>query len=55
MAELKISIGGGQRIPDGFVGMDIAKLKGVKYVGNVLDFGKNSVWTQIKDKSVDQY
>ena len=55
MAKLKISIAGGQRIPKGFVGMDIAKLKNVKYVGDILNFGKDSIWRQIKNNSVDEY
>lgn len=55
MAKLKISIAGGQNIPTGFVGMDIAKLKDVKYVGDILNFGKGSVWKKIADKSVDEY
>lgn len=55
MAKLKISIAGGQNIPAGFVGMDIVKLKGVTYAGDILKFGKGSIWEKIKDKSVDQY
>jgi len=55
MGKLKISIACGQRIPKGFVGMDIADIKGVKYVGDILDFGDNSVWKQIKDNSVDEF
>lgn len=51
---LKLSIACGQNIPEGFVGMDIAKIKGVKYVGDILDFGPKSVWKQIKDGSVDE-
>ena len=52
---LKISVACGQNIPEGFVGMDIAPNKGVKYVGDVLDFwSKDSVWKQIKDNSVDE-
>ena len=52
---VKISIAGGQRVPKGFVGMDLVKLKDVKYVGDILDFGKDSVWKKIKDNSVDEY
>lgn len=51
---LKISIAGGQNIPEGFVGMDIVKLPNVKYVGDILNFGENSVWKQIEDNSVDE-
>lgn len=56
---LKLSIAGGQNIPEGFVGMDIYPGKNVKYVGDILDFGdkmngKPSVWDQIKDNSVDE-
>lgn len=51
---LKLSVACGQNIPEGFVGMDIAKGSGVKYVGNILDFGPNSVWRKIKDGSVDE-
>lgn len=51
---LKLSIAGGQNIPEGFVGMDIYPGKNVKYVGDILDFGEKSVWKQIKDNSVDE-
>lgn len=51
---LKLSIACGQNIPEGFVGMDIAKIKGVKYIGDILDFGEKSVWKQIADNSVDE-
>lgn len=60
---MKLSIAGGQNIPEGFVGMDIVKLPKVKYVGDILKFpnkldkvnGKEkSVWEQIKDNSVDE-
>lgn len=55
----KLSIAGGQNIPEGFVGMDIYKGENVKYVGDILDFGdklqgRPSVWDQIKDNSVDE-
>lgn len=61
--KLKLSIAGGQNIPEGFVGMDIVKLPNVKYVGDILKFpykldklnGKDkSVWSEIKDNSVDE-
>lgn len=60
---LKLSIAGGQNIPEGFVGMDIADLPGVKYKGDILKFpdpsdklqGREpSVWEQIEDNSVDE-
>lgn len=50
----KLSIAGGQNIPEGFVGMDIHAGENVKYVGDILDFGENSVWKQLKDGSVDE-
>ena len=51
----KLSIACGQNIPEGFVGMDINAGKGVKYVGNILDFwSKNNVWSKIPDNSVDE-
>jgi len=59
----KLSIACGQNIPEGFVGMDIVPGKGVKYVGDILNFwGKEgelqgrgkSVWQEIPDNSVDE-
>lgn len=51
----KLSIACGQNIPEGFVGMDIVPGKGVKYVGDILDFwSKDNVWSQIPDNSVDE-
>jgi predicted SAM-dependent methyltransferase len=52
--QLKLSIAGGQNIPDGFVGMDIYPGKNIKYVGDILNFGDDSVWKQLKKNSVDQ-
>jgi hypothetical protein len=52
---MKLSIACGQNIPEGFVGMDIVKGKGVKYVGDILDFwSKDNVWSKIDDNSVDE-
>lgn len=52
---LKLSLACGQNIPEGFVGVDITPSKGVKYVGDLLDFwSEDSVWKQIKDNSVDE-
>lgn len=51
---LRLSVACGQNIPEGFVGMDIAPIKGVKYVGNILDFSSNSVWRELEDNSVDE-
>jgi hypothetical protein len=52
---LKLAIACGQNIPEGFVGMDIAPSKGVKFVGDILDFwSKDNVWSKIKDNSVDE-
>ena len=59
----KLAIACGQNIPEGFVGMDIHPGKGVKYVGDILNFwGKEgelqgrgkSVWQEIPDNSVDE-
>lgn len=51
----KLSIACGQNIPEGFVGMDIVASKGVKYVGDILDFwSKDNVWSKIPDNSVDE-
>lgn len=53
--QLRLSIAGGQNIPEGFVGMDIHPGENVKYVGNILDFwSKDNVWSKIKDNSVDE-
>lgn len=52
--KLKLSIAGGQNVPEGFVGMDIYPGEKIKYVGDILNFGEDSVWKQIKDNSVDE-
>lgn len=51
---LKLSIAGGQNIPEGFVGMDIYAGENVKYVGDILNFGDDSVWNQLEDDSVEE-
>lgn len=54
-APFRLDIACGQNIPEGFVGMDINPGKGVKYVGDILDFWSDeSPWKQIPDNSVDE-
>jgi hypothetical protein len=47
---LKLSLACGDRVPEGFKGVDIAKTAGVDYVQDLLQFP----WTQFKDNSVDE-
>jgi len=47
---LKLSLACGNRVPEGFVGVDIAKTKSAKYVQDLLKFP----WSQFADNSVDE-
>lgn len=47
---LKLSLACGDRVPEGFLGVDIAKTPGVTYVQDLLSFP----WSQFPDNSVDE-
>lgn len=47
---LKLSLACGDNVPEGFVGVDIAKTKSVTYKQDLLKFP----WKQFKDNSVDE-
>jgi len=47
---LKLSLGGGDIIPEGFLGVDIVKTKSTTYVQDLMKFP----WKQFKDNSVDE-
>lgn len=47
---LRLSLACGDRVPEGFKGVDIAKTKSATYVQDLLKFP----WTQFKDNSVDE-
>jgi hypothetical protein len=47
---LRLSLACGDRVPEGFKGVDIAKTKSTTYVQDLLKFP----WTQFKDNSVDE-
>jgi hypothetical protein len=47
---LKLSLGGGDNVPEGFQGVDIVKTKSTTYVQDLMKFP----WKQFKDNSVDE-
>jgi hypothetical protein len=47
---LRLSLACGDRLPEGFKGVDIVKTKGVEYVQDLLAFP----WSQFADNSVDE-
>jgi len=47
---LRLSLGCGDRVPEGFKGVDIVKTKSTTYVQDLLSFP----WTQFADNSVDE-
>lgn len=47
---LKLSLACGDRVPEGFVGVDIAKTESATYVQNLMEFP----WKQFADNSVDE-
>lgn len=49
-APLKLSLGCGEHVPEGFKGVDIVKVDGVDYVQDLLKFP----WSHFADNSVDE-
>ncbi len=47
---LKLSLGGGDNVPEGFQGVDIVKTKSTAFVQDLMKFP----WKQFKDNSVDE-
>lgn len=47
---LKLSLGGGDNVPEGFLGVDIVKTKSTAFVQDLMKFP----WKQFKDNSVDE-
>lgn len=47
---LKLSLGGGDNVPEGFKGVDIVKTKSTAYVQDLMKFP----WSQFADNSVDE-